>query len=334
MTPGLSVYVEVIAALVHLPFIASLIGWIVVMHITRDICLLAIIAVAAVSELDGQPSGARRIAGGTFEASGVVSVPGTNGALFVDDNQTRGIFWMELTADGDQKGAATRVAFPGVDVVDLEGMTTDGKYFYAVGSQSKNAGFHGDGLIRFTFDAGTKQIGRVESVRGLKRFLATHVPELHGADKRVGDEALNIEGLAWDPRESRLLLGLRAPVIGADAVVVPLKLRDGDAPFTSDNLAVDGKGAIKLPLQGAGLRSIEYDTVTGRFLLFTGAALNDETREFRLLEWNGTPGAPPREIARYPRTLKPEGISRIRLAGRDAMLVVFDIGSYEVIDRQ
>jgi hypothetical protein len=48
---------------------------------------------------------------------------------------------------------------------------------------------------------------------------------------------------------------------------------------------------------------------------------------------NGTTGSLPREIARYSRKLKPEGISRIRLAGRDAMLVVFDIGSYEVIDR-
>src|SRR5688572_28671442 len=141
-------------------------------HIVRDLCFLVAIALLAASELVGQPAGPRRIAGGKFEASGVTSVPGTNGALFVDDGQTRKIFWMEIADDGGQKGAAVEVPLPGVDVVDLEGMTTDGKYFYAVGSQSKDVGFDGDGLIRFTFDGATRQVGRVESVRDLKRFLS------------------------------------------------------------------------------------------------------------------------------------------------------------------
>jgi Protein of unknown function (DUF3616) len=262
----------------------------------------------------------------------VIGVPGTNGALFVDDGQTKKIFWMELAGDGTQKGAAVEVPLPAVDVVDFEGMTTDGKYFYAVGSQSKKVGFDGDGLIRFTFDPATRQVGRVESIRALKRFLSNNVSELQGVEQRVGDDVLNIEGLAWDPNQSRLMLGLRAPVAGADALVIPIKLRDANGPFTSDNLVVDGKGAIKLPLGGAGLRSLEFDPTSKKFLLFTGAALNDEIAEFRLLEWNGGAGAPaPREISRYSRKLKPEGIARIQVAGRDAMLVVFDVGSYEVV---
>ena len=301
-------------------------------HIVRDLCLLAVIALVAASELDGQPAGSRQIAGGKFEASGVIGVPGTNGALFVDDGQTKKIFWMELWDDGTQKGAAVDVPLPSGDVVDLEGMTTDGKYFYAVGSQSKKVGFDGDGLIRFTFDGATRQIGRVESIRALKHFLSKNVPELHGVEQRTGDDILNIEGLAWDPKQNRLLLGLRAPVAGADAFIVPIKLRDANGPFTSDNLVVDGKGAIKLALGGAGLRSLEFDHVSGNFLLFTGAALNDENADFRLLEWEGGLGSPaPREVNRYSRKLKPEGITRLRLAGRDAMLVVFDVGNYEVI---
>jgi hypothetical protein len=300
-------------------------------HILRDFIFLTAIALFAASELVGQPAAHRKIAGGTFEASGVVSVPGTGGALFVDDGRTKQIFWIELTADGAQKGAAVEVPLPGVDVVDLEGITTDGNYFYAVGSQSKNVGFDGDGLIRFTFDPATKQAGRVESVRALKRFLATHVAELRGTEHRTGDEVLNIEGLAWDPRDDRLLLALRAPVAGADSLIIPLKLRDPKGPFATDNLLVDGKGAIKLPLGGAGLRSLEFDAVSGNFLLFTGAALNDENTDFRLLEWAGSAGPAPREIARYSRKLKPEGITRVQLDGREAMLVVFDVGSYEVI---
>jgi hypothetical protein len=301
-------------------------------HIVRDLCILVVIALAAASELVGEPSGPRPIAGGTFEASGVIGVPGSNGALFVDDGQTKRIFWMELASDGTQKGVAVEVPLPGVDVVDLEGMTTDGKYFYAVGSQSKNVGFDGDGLIRFTFDPVTRQAGRIESIRGLKQFLSRNVAELRGVEQRKGDAALNIEGLAWDPKENRLMLGLRAPVAGSDALVIPLKLRDSSGAFTNDNLVVDGKGAIKLPLGGAGLRSLEFDNVSGNFVLFTGAALNDENAEFRLLEWSGSESSrAPHEIGRYSRKLKPEGITRMRLAGKDAMLVVFDVGNYEVI---
>jgi hypothetical protein len=302
-------------------------------HVIRDLCILVVIALVAASELVGEPSGPRPIAGGTFEASGVIGVPGSNGALFVDDGQTNKIFWMELADDGTQTGTAVEVALPAVDVVDLEGMTTDGRHFYAVGSQSKKVGFDGDGLIRFTFEPKTRQVGRVESIRALKSFLSKHVAELHGVDQRVGDAALNIEGLAWDPDRHRLMLGLRAPVTGSDTLIVPLTLRDADGPFTSENLAVEGKGAIKLALGGAGLRSLEFDPVTHRFLLVTGAALNDETAEFRLLEWSGEASNTPREVSRYSRKLKPEGIARVQLAGRDAMLVVFDIGRYEVIWR-
>jgi hypothetical protein len=303
-------------------------------HIVRDLCFLIAIALVAASELVGQPAGPRRIAGGKFEASGVISVPGTKGVLFVDDGETRRIFWMEIADDGGQKGAAVEVPLPGVEVVDLEGLTTDGTYFYAVGSQSKNVGFDGDGLIRFTFDGQTRQVGRVESIRALKQFLARNVAELKGVDQRIGDDVLNIEGIAWDPNESRLLLGLRAPVAGADALIVPLKLRDANGPFTSDNLTVDGKGSIRLPLAGAGLRSIEFDHVSGKFFLFTGAALNEESTDFRLLEWGGSANSSPRELRRFSRKLKPEGITRIRVAGLDAMLVVFDVGSYEVLRSQ
>ncbi len=301
-------------------------------HIIRDIVILTAIAVFAASELVGQPVTQRKIAGGKFEASGVISVPGTNGALFVDDGRTNQIFWMEISADGAQKGAAVAVPLPGVNVTDLEGMTTDGKYFYAVGSQSKTVGFDGDGLIRFTFDPATKGVGRVESIRALKRFLATHVAELKGTEHQIGDAVLNIEGLGWDPRGNRLLLGLRAPVAGADALVVPLKLRNPDGAFTADNLIVDGPGAMRLALGGAGLRSLEFDPVAGKFVILTGAALDAETTDFRLLEWDGGAGsAAPREVARYSRKLKPEGITRMQLEGRDAMLLVFDVGSYEVV---
>jgi hypothetical protein len=190
----------------------------------------------------------QRIAGGTFEASGVVDVPDSNGVLFVDDNHTTEIFWMELTADGRQAGRAVAVPL-GATVSDPEAMTTDGTHFYIVGSQSKAGGTDGDGIVRFRFDASRRQVIEPASIAALKAFLATRVEELKGVDPHRGsDEELNIEGLAWDPARSRLLLGLRAPVVDGHALVIPLKLRDPRGAFRADNLEVDGAMAIRLAL--------------------------------------------------------------------------------------
>ena len=151
----------------------------------------------------------------------------------------------------------------GATVIDPEAMTTDGTYFYLVGSQSMSKGTQSDGIVRLRFDASRHQVVERASISALKAFLAAHVKELNGIDPRRGDdEELNIEGLAWDPVRSRLLLGLRAPVIdGHGRLGTPLKLRDPRWPFEADNLEVDGGKAIRLALGGSGIRNLEYDTV-------------------------------------------------------------------------
>lgn len=270
----------------------------------------------------------RPIAGGRFEASGVARVPGTNQLLFVDDGRAREIFLMELAADGSQRGAAHPIAL-GADVTDLEGITSDGRHFYAVGSQSKKTGFDGDGLVRFTFDTVTRRISGVERIQGLKAWLAANVAELRGTEKLVGDEVLNIEGLAWDPRARRLLLGLRAPIVNGAALVIPITLIDSTAPFSRANLQVDG-AAIRVQLNGAGIRSLEYDEHAAAFRIITGARANQESLDFRVLEWDGKTDTPLREITSFGRLLKPEGIARITLGGRPASVIVFDVGSFVV----
>jgi hypothetical protein len=271
----------------------------------------------------------RPIAGGRFEASGVAQVPASNGVLFVDDNSTEEIYWMELTADGRQAGPAVKVPL-GATIIDPEAMTTDGTYFYLVGSQSKSNGAAGDGILRFRFDAVRSQVTERASIAALKAFLSTRVAELKGVDPRRGsDEELNIEGLAWDPVRSRLLLGLRAPVIDGHALVIPLKLRDPHAGFQADNLEVDGGKAIRLALGGAGIRSLEYDAASGAFWVIAGASLDDETEEFRVLEWRDESGSAVfKELARYSRKLKPEGITRATGGGALLRFVVFDTGRY------
>lgn len=269
------------------------------------------------------------IAGDNFEASGVAHVAGTDRFLFVDDDKEQEVFVMRLGPDHSLLGDAMAVPLA-ADVTDPEGITTDGRYFYVVGSQSKRTGFQGDGLVRFTFDTTVNRITTVERIQGLKAWLAANVPELRGTANQVGDEVLNIEGLAWDPRAHRLLLALRAPLDGDQSLVIPFALRDSAAPFTENNIRLDS-AVIRLPLGGAGLRAIEHDPVTNSFMIVTGAALNEETREFRVLEWDGTDGGELREIATFSGQLKPEGITRAIFDRRSVRLIVFDVGWYAVL---
>jgi hypothetical protein len=271
--------------------------------------------------------------GGTFEASGVAHVPGTDGVLFVDDGRTDEVFWMRLGEERRQAGAITPVRL-GASVIDLEGITTDGAHFYVVGSQSKSKGGDLAGLVRFRFDAQGQRAEGVESISGLKRLLAENVAELRGmAEWKYKDGGINVEGLAWDARGRRLLLGLRSPVVDGHALVVPLRLRDPRAAFTSGNLEVEGAKAIRLPLGGAGVRSIEYDERAKAFRVITGAGPNSEKMDFKLWEWDGEAERPVlREIGTYDRRLKPEGVTRVSTGGREFTLIVFDTSGYAAAD--
>jgi hypothetical protein len=155
---------------------------------------------------------------------------------------------------------------------------------------------------------------------------------LKGTAHRIGDDVLNIEGIAWDPNGARLLLGLRAPVVNGHALVVPLKLQDPRGPFTAANLRVDG-ATIRLPLGGAGVRSIEYDPMARAFRVITGAGLDAETRDFQIVEWKGDAApASLRVITSFGRNLKPEGITRATINGKPVSVVVFDTSRFALID--
>jgi hypothetical protein len=281
--------------------------------------VVAAIAGGYVAKVAGLEPDPPFIAGGRFEASGLASVPGSQGVLFVDDGQDRQVYWMELDARGKQVGTAIAVPL-GANVVDPEGITASSTHYYVVGSQSKK-GSDGDGLLRFAFAEANRTVSGVERITGLKALLTERVPEL----KNGG--VLNIEGLAWDPSGKRLLLGLRTPVVNGQALVIPLGLIDPSGAFAANNLRVDE--AIRLPLGGAGIRSIEYDESAKTFQLIA-AAESDNT--FRLLEWNGQAGASVRDIASFPKSLKPEGVARVSLGGKSSRVIVFDTGRVSVLN--
>lgn len=276
------------------------------------------------------------IHGGTFEASGIASVPGTGGALFVDDGRENEVVWIEIDALGQQVGEARPIPL-GANVEDPEGITFDGSRFYVVGSQSSRRAGERIGLVRFAFDAATKSVTNVEAISGLRDFLVQNVPELGAQGAKKGDEGgLNIEGLAWDSERKRLLFGLRSPLANGFALVVPVRLRNAAGPFEIANLQIDEAGVIKIPIGGAGIRDIQYDNHTSSFMIISGAAENQEQTGFALWQWSvGQDQATLKlELA---QKMKPEGVTRMEArsgAGtQQFLLIVGDASRYLKVDQ-
>jgi hypothetical protein len=284
-----------------------------------SVILLSVAAIAGIRP--GAPSSPQPIAGGRFEASGVAGIRGTTAALFIDDSRPHEVFWMQLNRDGQQEGSAVPLPL-GVDIFDPEDIATDGTSFYVVSSLSKES-MHAADLVRFTIDVETKRVRHVQTLRGLRAQVNRALSELQG----VG--VLDVEGLAWDPRSKRLLVGFRSPVKGADALVIPLQLRDGGDAAEMQATVGD---AIHLTLGGAGIRGLGFDDRAQQFLVIAGATDSGGAIPFRVLEWEGPSSPKTLELTRFAADLKPEGISSISLGGRTAKLIVFDTGHYLVTD--
>lgn len=265
------------------------------------------------------------IAGGTFEASGAVFAQG--GVLFVDDGQSDQLFWMTLDDAGRQIGRAEAVPL-GISIADPEGITTDGSYIYVVGSQSKRDSQTGAGLARFVFDAKARQLTQAESLGELRALIYAAVPSIaQSAGKRL--DGFNIEGLSWDPRNEQLLLGLRAPVVDGEALIIPLRLKDRQGRLRRDNIAVTGNSVMRLSLGGSGIRSLEYDRTAQRFWVISGADGSAE-KTFGLWTWDGdsAPQAAVADLAFFDRKLKPEGITRVGEGSQGFTLLVYDTSRY------
>jgi len=278
-------------------------------------------------------SGGNRFDGGPYDASGVIAVPGGNGVLFVDNNRSEEVLWMQIDESGREVGPVKSVPL-GVSVDDPEGITSDGTYYYVIGSQSSEKAGDRNALVRFAFDPGSKTAQNAESMINLRDFLITNLPELN-TGKKASEGGLNIEGVAWDFKRGRWLLGLRSPIKDGNAMVAAIKLRNPSGPFSIDNLQLAEPNLIQLKLGGLGIRDINYDPESNSFMIISGAPEHQERTEFTLWEWTGEPSGSESSLRReqdLDPKLKPEGITHVDLGGRKFLFVVCDVSAYLKLD--
>ncbi len=278
--------------------------------------------------------------GGTFEASGVAWIEDTSTVLIIDDGRPNELLLMTVDQNGKQVGPLSPIPYSG-EMIDPEAVTVnqDGTWLYIIGSQGDPREGPKNALIRLSYDRQTKSIrGNPDVIPDLRSFLLAEVPELRAEGQKPGAKGgLNIEGLAWDPINNRLLIGLRSPLINGQAVIVPLKFKDTLGPFATSNLQLANPRLIQLGLEGQGIRDLAYDKHLKAFLIISGATELTERTDFGLWEWNGDADQARIEShPRHERTLderaKPEGVTNVTVNGKSFVLVVCDASGYLKLD--
>ena len=212
---------------------------------------------------------------------------------------------------------------------DLEAVAVDEQgRVYAITSHSRKENGKRDDkreqLVRFRLE--NEQIVDFKVLRGLRKMIARQHGSLKDATKirDVKDGGgFNIEGLSFDAAKQSLLIGLRSPLAGSNAIIIvvenPLAVFDHDEePRISDRL-------IELDLAGGGIRAMSYDPHLGGFLIIS----RKPNKSFKLWLWSGNANESPQRL-RIPdikNLRQAEGVTPVRVHGRPAgILIVSDDG--------
>lgn len=284
-----------------------------------------------------------------YNISGIVPLDG-NRFLFCDNNIGDALFEFTVDAEGKKNSQIVRRPLVGVQpgqLDDIEDLTVAdlGSTRYIVGTtsllkrQSKKKAEFGDvpsGLIRVKVNddgsLGTEVIPNfrdwfLSNVKGLPASAGLEEPDAYG---------LNVEGLAWDAANGRLLFGLRTPTgSGTNKVfVVPVKVKDQAGPWDATNLAAEP--AIEVVIedtgQDEGIRGISYDPSRKAFLMLVGNATSASNAPFLLYKWDGSASSATRfKNVWFGKDVKAEGLTHATIGDKGALVIADDAGGFSVM---
>lgn len=277
--------------------------------IRRALSAAAVVAFGAAWLSFGTPAVAEDIKPGAltgiFEPSGLKQLP--DGSILVVEDEAEHAFALL----GFQPDSGTPVTDAAANqrlidsferkMNDLEGLAQDGRgWLYAVTSHSSNKKGERkqdrEQLVRFRLSEGRAVDQRYhDSLRdqlsdaaALKQLVAN----IQGPN-RPDLGMINIEGLAFDTKHDRLMLGLSKPVFDGKALVVTLT--NPDAVFERKAAPAFGETHL-LGLQGGGIRSIEYDAAHDQYLLINEVENADGKNRSQLWRWKADAGSAPEKI--------------------------------------
>jgi len=270
--------------------------------------------------------------------------------LFCDNNTDDALFELDLTSDGRKKGPLIRRPLRGLDagaahdVEDMALVEEGGRRYVFLsssmrvrsapaGSKDGSVVVPPGGVLRVTINPDETLVA--ESMPDFRDWLIRAYPQLAASARiKPNDGGLNIEGLAWDGNRRALLFGLRTPTPGGKPMILPVKLKDLAGPWKTSNL--EAQTPIHLSIETAGdeqgIRCLYNGPGRDGFLVIVGKATKDSEAPYSLYEWDGNAaGAVRRLNVVFARKMKPEGITRGSIGGRNALVIVDDGGGFQVI---
>jgi hypothetical protein len=218
---------------------------------------------------------------GICEASAGAFIDNTHFVVASDETNR-----LQLYQRGDPKPIGDGIdmeSFTSFDKSDLEGAALIGDRVYWISSHSFNSEGEDKAKRKVFFATGIVQkdgkptlVGIGQPVRSLRDAIAKAAGVEHSK--------LNIEGLAATP-EGGLLIGLRAPLRGDDAIVVPFL---NPAAVVDRGALPEFGAAKKVKLQGRGIRSIDLvRDPTGPYYVIVAGPVTDSAEGFGLFRWAG-----------------------------------------------
>ncbi|MGQ0686570.1 DUF3616 domain-containing protein [Bradyrhizobium sp.] len=201
-------------------------------------------------------------------------------------------------------------AFIGHDKSDLEGAARIEDKVYWISSHSFNSRGEDKMKRRVFFATKTTALGGAINTVGIGKVV-TNLRDGLAAAAKVAPKDLNVEGLAATP-DGGLLIGLRSPLRGSSAIVVPLK---NPAGVIEGADAVWG-AALEVQLEGLAIRSMELMSAPGSGYFIMAGSQKDSNDEFRLFKWSGTRPETERLDGIDLNGIKPEGLMQVPGTGK------------------
>ncbi len=280
-------------------------------------------------------------------ASGIVPAADAK-FMFVDNNVNESMFELNMMGDGQKNGPIVPHPMTGVtkgQFDDLEGFTLaeqNGKrYLIATTSlfsksSKKNGEFGNQPSALVRVQESPDGTMTTDVISDFRDWFLKNVPDLGTAAILEPDEGgLNVEGLAWDPKNSSLLFGIRTPTKASQPLVVPVKVNDLAGAWTTTNLVAQPAVhlAVETETGDAGIRDITYDSTRNGFLVLVGNATSQSRHPFQLYFWDGNAAGETKRFKDvwFDKGAKPEGIAHGTIGGKGAVVMTDDAGGYMVL---
>ncbi|OSI06856.1 Protein of uncharacterised function (DUF3616) [Neisseria animaloris] len=272
---------------------------------------------------------------GVFEPSAVQQLP--DGRLLVmEDESSRAASILSFAPDGslvEDDAADTRI-IRGFKrkLSDLEGLTRDNEgYIYAATSHSRTReGMRRpdrEHLLRFKIQG--------NDVRELSSF-DTLVDTLENSEQlkalikgKIGTyldfKSTNIEGLAFDPRTNRLLLGFRDPEFNEHSMILYI---DNPKQMFTERAQPNFVDVAFIDIKGGGIRSLNYDPVLKAFILTNEVKDEDGTKFSQFWTWSGNPKDEPMpvDLPNLRHMTNVEAVDSVKINGQSRLILMSDEG--------